>query len=88
MASSDLSLCALQAVIDVGASRPAAAELGALGDQKVKKACCNKMRMRGWLQPPRSRAYNPTARLQSRELESCSRAKGVQWQKWRGQARI
>lgn len=38
MVSSDVSSCALRAVIEAGSSRPTAGELGALGNQRLKKA--------------------------------------------------
>lgn len=63
MASSDLSFCALQAVIEAGTSRPSADELGALGGQRLKKAAAICECGDSSSHPVQRLQYIPTARL-------------------------
>lgn len=63
MASIDLSFCALQAVMEAGASRPSAGELGALGGQRLKKAAAICECGDGSSHPVQRLQYIPTARL-------------------------
>jgi hypothetical protein len=52
MTSNDLSLCALQAAIDVGSTRQSAVELGAFGVRGGRELYSNKYECGGRLQPP------------------------------------